>query len=158
MQVLRLPLTRMAVFRHRYFSNRTNRSMITYVLHDLEPSIRYLRKSPKKVPSKDVKGEKGLVYVLYAETSPFSLPRQIYQFCNCTKALLTVVSLLGELNLAQMIALLPVELHARKVDRLLRIIKHEIRTSTPQEPRREKLTDPPATVRSLSTSNFSVVI
>ncbi|SGZ55197.1 CIC11C00000005531 [Sungouiella intermedia] len=54
------------------------------------------------------------------------LYRHIYQFCDCTKALWTAVGLLGELSLAQMIAPLPVDLEqARKVDRLVRIIKHE---------------------------------
>lgn len=37
--------TRMAAFQHRYLSSYTNRSMITYVVHDIEPSKRYLKKS-----------------------------------------------------------------------------------------------------------------
>jgi len=67
------------------------------------------------------------MYALYAASPPSGYRSiQAYQFCNCTKALWTAVGHLGELSLAQMIAPLPMGLEqARKVDRLVRIIKHE---------------------------------
>ncbi|SGZ55492.1 CIC11C00000003185 [Sungouiella intermedia] len=66
------------------------------------------------------------MYALNAASPPYGSMRHIYQFCDCTKALWTAVGPLGDLSLSQMIAPLPVDLEqARKVVRLVRIIKHE---------------------------------